>query len=376
MNKTLAEFVRMSKAVGKDRSLVLGGFGNTSVKTPDGKYMYIKASGTALKDMTMQKGWRRLKVDLVLAMLKDKLLAGMNVYERERKVAKGLLSACDDKVRARIKPSIESGFHSMLNRYVIHLHPVAVLGYACAKNGEAELERLLRKEKLPPLWVPYANPGYMLAKRIEKLTCNYKSRYGRGPGIIFLQNHGLLVTANSSNTAVRLVHKAVNLCNSKFRQPKMAEIKSVNEQIIAKAAFTIREAFFKAAGKHVTVRHFIDESIANFMARKDASKLCLLSAITPDELIYAHGPAIWLDRWSRQEIFHKLERQIANGGKPPFVFLIKPLGLFIAGRKKQVQLTKDVVSASLAIRSFASRLGGIRPLNKRQRAFIINVAGG
>ena len=30
---------------------MLGGGGNTSVKTEDGRYMYIKASGTALKDM-------------------------------------------------------------------------------------------------------------------------------------------------------------------------------------------------------------------------------------------------------------------------------------------------------------------------------------
>ena len=49
MNEELRELVKISNAVGSDSSLVLGGFGNTSVKTADGKFMYIKQSGTALK---------------------------------------------------------------------------------------------------------------------------------------------------------------------------------------------------------------------------------------------------------------------------------------------------------------------------------------
>ena len=51
MDKALAELIELSTTVGKDASLVQAGGGNTSVKTEDGKYIYIKASGTALKDM-------------------------------------------------------------------------------------------------------------------------------------------------------------------------------------------------------------------------------------------------------------------------------------------------------------------------------------
>lgn len=52
MDKVLADLIKISNTTGKDPALVLGGGGNTSVKTADGKYMYIKASGTALKDMS------------------------------------------------------------------------------------------------------------------------------------------------------------------------------------------------------------------------------------------------------------------------------------------------------------------------------------
>ena len=51
MNQALADLIKISRDTGIDPTLVQGGGGNTSVKTDDGKYMYIKASGTALKDM-------------------------------------------------------------------------------------------------------------------------------------------------------------------------------------------------------------------------------------------------------------------------------------------------------------------------------------
>ncbi|MHC4336944.1 MAG: class II aldolase/adducin family protein [Planctomycetota bacterium] len=238
MDTTLTELIRISRAVGKDSSLVLGGFGNTSAKTADGKYMYIKASGTALKDMTERKGWRRLRVDSILAMLRDKSLNCMDVDEREAKVTNGLFSACDDKFKAGGKPSIESGFHSMLDTYVIHLHPAAVLAYVCAKNGQAELQKLFKKEKYPPLWVPYANPGYMLAKKIETLTRNYNSQYDSGPRVMFLQNHGLLVPSNNSSTALQLVRKVVNMCKSKVKRPSHSQsLHSSNRQTCDGEAF-------------------------------------------------------------------------------------------------------------------------------------------
>jgi len=137
MDKKLAELIKISNTVGRDASLVLGGFGNTSVKTEDGKYMYIKASGTALKDMTGRAGWRRLKVEPALAILKDKSIQALPAAERQAAVTDALLSACDDKFKLDTKPSIESCFHSILGKCVIHLHPAAVLAYACAGNGRA-----------------------------------------------------------------------------------------------------------------------------------------------------------------------------------------------------------------------------------------------
>ena len=372
-DRVLAELVRISNLTGADSSLVLGTFGNTSAKTADDRGIYIKASGTALKDMTCEAGWRRLKVDSVLAILKDKSLAGADAAERQTEVANKLLSACDDDVRANIKPSIEACFHSILDRYVIHLHPAAVLAYACARNGRAELEKLFRNEELPIVWVPYADIGYTLARKIRKLTCNYKSRYNRAPAIMFLQNHGLLVTASNSNTALRLVRKAVSICSSKLKRPRPVKIKTPDDKVIAEAASAVRAGLFGATGTHMPVAHRLDENIAGFMERRDAARLCSVPAVTPDELVYAHGPAMWLDKPDGKTIAYKLNRQIANKKEIPAAFLIRPLGLFVAAPKNQLPLIKDVVSTYLSVRSFAADLGGIKPLNKRQREFITDL---
>ena len=167
-DKALADLIRISNLVGKDPALVQGGGGNTSVKTADGKYMYIKASGTALKDMNATQGWRRIHLDSVLAIIKDKSITKLQAQTREVEVVNRLLLACDDNVTGGARPSVEAHLHGLLDKCVIHLHPSVVSAYLNAKDGKARLEKLFRGEKTQPLWVPYVDPGFTLARTIEQ----------------------------------------------------------------------------------------------------------------------------------------------------------------------------------------------------------------
>ena len=83
MDKALAALIKISTTTGKDTALVQGGGGNTSVKTADGKYMFIKASGTALKDMSESRGWRRMNLQKVLAIIQDGSVAKLKDQNRE-----------------------------------------------------------------------------------------------------------------------------------------------------------------------------------------------------------------------------------------------------------------------------------------------------
>lgn len=59
---TLDRLLHISHVLGCNEKFVQAGGGNTSVKTPDGRAMLIKASGTPLGRMSAEQGW--VAVDL------------------------------------------------------------------------------------------------------------------------------------------------------------------------------------------------------------------------------------------------------------------------------------------------------------------------
>jgi rhamnose utilization protein RhaD (predicted bifunctional aldolase and dehydrogenase) len=207
-DKALADLIRISNIVGKDPALVQGGGGNTSVKTADGKYMYIKASGTALKDMSETRGWRRIQLDSVLAIIKDKSITKLQTQTREVEVVNRLLLACDDDVTSGARPSVEAHLHGLLDQCVIHLHPSVVSAYLNAREGKARLEKLFRSEKAPPLWVPYVNPGFTLARTIDRLVEGYRRQFRRMPRILFLTST-VFRDGSTAGATLRLVRKVI-----------------------------------------------------------------------------------------------------------------------------------------------------------------------
>jgi len=382
MDKALLELIKISNAVGRDSTLVQGGGGNTSVKTEDGKFMYIKASGTALKDMNEKQGWRRMRLEPVLAIIKDRSIARLEVQRRETEVVNRLLLACDDQITSDARPSVEAHLHAFLDKCVIHLHPSSAGAFANAKNGKAELQKLFKKIEnrklkienyLPLLWVPYTNPGFTLAKRIAKLVDDYQKRFGKKPAILFLEKHGLLISADSANAALRLVRKVISLCDSKLMHPKVIitnyQLPITNQQQINNAKLCIRRAFFEATGRYATISHFYDDVVEAFLRERDAKKL-LSGVITPDELVYANGPAMWVDKCEPKKITARLTSQIKRNEKHSVAFLVKNLGLFVAGKKKMAATVRDIVAYSMFIRTNANQMGGILTLNKKERKFI------
>jgi len=373
MDKALADLIRISTITGRDPALVLGGGGNTSVKTEDGKYMYIKASGTALKDMNEQRGWRRLRIEPVLTIIKDRSLTKLDAIARENTVVSRLLDACDDGCAGGARPSVESHLHALLNSHVIHLHPLVVSAYVNARHGRAQIERLFAQEKLPPLWVPYANPGYMLARKIAALVEDYQQEHRRKPQILFLEKHGVFVTANGANGALRLVRKVIDLCESKVRPIKARAMKPPAAADITSARLAIRKAVFDVTGQYLPVSYFpATNSVAAFMAHGRAKALLSAPALHPEELVYANGPALWLEDWRADGITRKLRLRLDRTRKSPSAFLIKGLGLFVAADKSLAPLVAEMEDGSVTVRMHAHRFGGVFGLNKREQEFINN----
>jgi rhamnose utilization protein RhaD (predicted bifunctional aldolase and dehydrogenase) len=134
---SLAQLIEISHVVGANREYVQAAGGNTSVKSPDGRTMAIKASGTALTLMSETDGWVEMDVAAVLNVLDRSDLAALPVKEREASVLGCLHAAA---VGGRGRPSVETALHAMLGRVVVHTHAVAANALNCGPGLEALAE--------------------------------------------------------------------------------------------------------------------------------------------------------------------------------------------------------------------------------------------
>jgi rhamnose utilization protein RhaD (predicted bifunctional aldolase and dehydrogenase) len=360
MDKCLSELIKISRKVGRNPLLAQGASGNTSVKTDDGKFMFIKASGTALADMSKNKGWRKINLEKARGIIKDKKFASMAGQKREAEIAKRLVACCQDNTKGNCRPSIEANLHVFLDKYVIHIHPIAVGAFLNAKNGKAELEKLFANEKFPPLWIPYANPGYCLAKKILYLNGKYQKKYRRLPEILFLEKHGLFVSAPKSADGLELVSKVIKKCWNKLTCPSVKQIKKPNAEKIKNVKNII-----SAAVKKKQVYYFYNKNIGPYVHQGDTGNLLKAGPLNPNEVIYLKGPIIWLKNSQKYLILSKLKTL-------PTAFLIKNIGLFVIGSTKTASIARQVVFGSLFMRFNARKFGGIVALTKHEQNFIYN----
>ncbi|MCF7957141.1 MAG: class II aldolase/adducin family protein [Phycisphaerae bacterium] len=372
MDNVLADLIRISQVTGSDPDLVQGGGGNTSVKTADGVYMYIKASGTSLKDMSAQKGWRRLRVDKVLAVVRDDSLEALDVAEREAQVVGRLLGACDDDRPGGVRPSIEAHLHALLGQtYVVHLHPRVISAYVNARDGRAVLEKLFADEHDPILWVDYEDPGFLCGRKMAQVVEHYHATHHRDPSIIFLEKHGLFTASDNADDILRLVRYVVDRCEghlptfepSREISPCPGEIDQVTEAIAA--------ALRGVTGQSYLICYSCPATIRALMERSDAPDLLDTGSLAPQEVTYANGPALWIEEATAAAIENKMRARMGKGYKHALAFVVKDVGLFTAGSERTVATAQATAEMSIFARMCAAAFGGVNSLTTEQEDFVI-----
>jgi rhamnose utilization protein RhaD (predicted bifunctional aldolase and dehydrogenase) len=370
VNKDLAKLIKISNATGKDPALTQAAGGNTSVKTDDGKFMYIKASGTALKDMNIHRGWRKLRLDKLHGVIKDKCLAKMPTGRREQEILSRHLISCCDGIDSTARPSVEANLHALLDKCIIHLHPIVVGAYVNSKNGRKEITKLFKSEKYPPLWIPYAAPGYPLAIKTARLAADYEKHYGQKPAIIFLAKHGLFVTAPNADGAMRILHKVINHCKNNLPKIKPLRLKPPATKKILEIKSAIQKAVLNTTGQHLSVTFIYNDSIAHFIHRPDAAKLLAMGPLEPAEMVYVNGTPMWVDNPTSEAIAKSMKKVVRAGNKPVSAFLVKGVGLFIAADKKTASIVKDFATGTTFVRLWTLHFGGLVTLTSSEQNFV------
>ena len=93
---------------------------------------------------------------------------------------------------AALRPSVEAGFHSLLDRFVAHSHSVYANLATCAEDGRAVVARALEGADYTWGFVPYTDPGARLTFSIRDELARVEKETGKRPAVIFMQNHGLI----------------------------------------------------------------------------------------------------------------------------------------------------------------------------------------
>ena len=182
----IRDFVEISKYAGERFDLVQAGGGNSSVKLDSGE-MFIKASGFLLSDMTQNSGYSKVDTKKIASIVKnEKIINENNKRQREALTSKLVQEATLDKVN---RPSIETLLHSFLYKYTLHMHPIVVNMIVIQKNYKEILKTIFHDFEI--VFVDYKTPGIELALELHKELNNYNEI----PKIIFLQNHGLIVSS-------------------------------------------------------------------------------------------------------------------------------------------------------------------------------------
>jgi len=185
----IKQLVQMSKYAGERFDLVQAGGGNSSVKLSGGK-MIIKASGYNLSEINESKGISRVDNHKILYLLDKKELVKLTKLEREKRAVKAMEDA---NLTPKIKASIETFLHALTQKYTLHTHPIVVNIIACRDGWNKTFSRLFPDA----LFVHYETPGISLAIQMKLSLDRYIAKYKANPQIIFLQNHGIIITSNS-----------------------------------------------------------------------------------------------------------------------------------------------------------------------------------
>jgi len=161
------KLVYLSKRCGERFDLVQAGGGNISVKSNTRNLMFIKSSGCHLSALSLTDSYSVID------------------------------NATGNKLFGK-QASIETSMHSMLKKYTIHLHPIAVNRVLVCSNATEIINKIYPES----LIIEYLTPGLKVSAKL--LECY------NGENVIFLLNHGIIVTSDSYNDLLPLIDSVVS----------------------------------------------------------------------------------------------------------------------------------------------------------------------
>ena len=363
IDKQIQDLIDISRLYGADNDYVIAGGGNTSFK--DGKRLWIKASGTGLATIG-QDGFVVMDRSRLSEMPGKKYSGDPDT--REQQVKADLYASCADPA-TKLRPSVETNLHDIIDySYVIHLHPTLVNAMLCGRDSERVAGELFPGA----LYIQYTDPGYILFCRVHDEIKNYRSLHGHDPQVIFLENHGVFVSANTTGEVRQIYSDIFARISRRLKQvPEIAELPVPVD--VSSFLPAIRMLLSAGGLKTICIRN--NSLIAHF--GEDKKSFSRVSApFTPDIIVYCKSKYLYVENTNTpDDIIESVSEQLTafadENGYLPHIILIRGYGLLAVGDNWQSAITSlDVFEDLMKISFFSESFGGPRFMTGEQISFI------
>lgn len=358
----LADLIEISRFYGGDSRFVIAGGGNTSYKSAD--QLWVKASGSSLATIT-EDGFA------VLDRSKLKVISERSYSPdsatREEQVKNDLTAAC---LRTGKRPSVETSMHNAIGfPFVVHLHPTAVNALMCAQNAETKLRELFGSKAL---LIPYTDPGYVLFKNVETAIKAHRAAHGEEPSVIWLQNHGIFVAADSIGE-IKTIY--THLIDTIAAALKAIEPATATPVLGAELVLPALRMMLSTSGlKTLKLRC---NTLTQRFSEHVAHQADIAKPFTPDAIVYCKSNSVFINAETPGAILAEAATAIsdfaARHGYSPKVLLVKGVGLIAAGdTAAQCDIILDVFEDAMKIVFWSGAFGGPHPMTQAQIDFIDN----
>jgi rhamnose utilization protein RhaD (predicted bifunctional aldolase and dehydrogenase)/NAD(P)-dependent dehydrogenase (short-subunit alcohol dehydrogenase family) len=360
--------VYTSRLLGRDRSLVLHGGGNTSVKLreknlfgDEEEVLYVKGSGWDLETIE-PAGFTPVALGYVrklasLPQLPDpQMVNELNTH---------MLRA------GAPSPSVETILHAILpHKYVDHTHADAVLSVSNAPDGEKRIREIYGDRVVV---IPYIMAGFDLAAYCAR---EFPKQAGKNTVGMVLLSHGIFSFAGDARESYELMIELVSMAEEYLSRNKAWEVKTGTQKgnsFRREEVAGLRRAISDQAGVPMILKVNNSAKFLGFAQRPDLEKLALQGPATPDHVIrtkpfpmlgrdvaaYAKKYRDYFERLSAKAREKKTMLDAA-----PRMALDSGLGFVAAGRTaKDAAIVEELYEHTIDVILRAEALGGWRALD-------------
>ena len=355
---TIQQLIEISRHYGGDPAYVIAGGGNTSFK--DDQRIWIKASGIPLAGIG-ESGFVSLSRKK-LGEIEENSYPEDSVL-REEQVKSDMQRAIISP--ENLRPSVETSLHNLIDyAYIVHTHPTIINAVMCANDAQQEVEERFGREAL---YVEYTDPGYILFRKLQAEIRTYRQRYGAEPKIIFLQNHGIFVGANST-AEVKDIYRSIE---SRIREGKDLELLPGKMEGYQSELSSIVSDHY--ASRNLVSKAFRSPLSDHFSSSRNQYQK-ISRPFTPDIIVYCKSSYLFLKKGVKGNVAEKRLREFEKtSGYYPKVIVEENGGLIILEEsEKSIRTVLEVFTDMMKISYLSEQFGGPHFMTKEQINFIDN----